>query len=80
MASRSEILRHFSELLWMAGCRQQVLHNTVLFSAVSVINAMLSINRAQCKHYWNRPVAYPICRSVYVSGNCIVLCEEMYGV
>ena len=51
-----------------------VTHSTsfIVFSSVLSLLArrLVSIDR---KHYWNRPVAYPICRSVCVS---VSLCPE----
>jgi len=36
-----------------------------------IISAPLAINIIECKRYWNRPVAYPMCRSV-----CLSVCPK----
>jgi len=50
--------------LWISG---RPTTESSLTSFVCIFNASLSINTAERKRYWNRPVAYPICRSVCLS-------------
>jgi len=47
------------------------------YHVLNDLNASLSVNRAERKRYWNRPVASPICLSVCLCV-CLSVCPEVY--